>query len=243
MRTFLIGFLCVVLMSPQSNANLIEDIIDLYGAYGSWGMSLRVREMSEAEMTAELDRRLAAKLLEITNEAKRKRAEIIKKQIAGNLESKFQKEQILETINKSLQFSQELDQGYKDYVLNRIQISAELDALVLSLDLQSENILAWTQIFKEVSNGLISKGENQDLKIPLVAMNFESLAKKLGLAKEELMKISIHLSDPEEMKGLISDLSFILLNFEVMQTQLETQIQIFDMKIESLEKALTELKN
>lgn len=242
MKSCLLVLLTVFFMIPQSRANLIEDIIDLYGAYGTMGLSLRVREMNEAELAAELDRRLASKLLEITNATKKKRSEIIKGQISALISAKFNKEQILLTINESISFVQDLDLGYKNYISNRAESVAQVESLIQSLNLQVENLMTWSELFSEVSSSLKDNGESQDLQIPLIAANYQRLADQFGLSKEQLMQISIHLGDQEQLKSLLSDLGIMIMTFEVAQTQLETQISIYEMKMQSLEKALEELK-
>lgn len=229
---------------PASAGTVVEDMVDLISDAATFGLHSRFQEMNEAQLEAELNRRLSEKLYGIASAAKKARGEELNAQIAETEVVISKVRQLLDKTNNAILLNSELDQALTEKLTGAFNLSRQHRSVVNHLALQRNSVEMLGNLYQSALRAVRSQSTlNEAVALEFVAA-VEKSAFELELSATEFQRVAVFLESEESARALrkkVKRSHFYLRAFaSATKARLRTLEATKSVKKKALEKLLSD---
>ena len=235
----------LISVSIQANASsVLEDIIDFASAAASAGHYLKLREMNEAEIELEIEKRLAKKLDQITSLALRNKIEFNKNVIKRDMQELNRITQLYGKTNSALTLAKEMRGLVNDKVNNKLVLSANAQSLMDTASTQIENLKLLESLYARAKDASNKSGSTADERNPVFIYfneHISAVAKEYGLQADDLATLAVYLENNESLgkqDERYYEQELVLKSFKIRllarQKRLNRRIDLYKLSLDKL---------
>lgn len=190
-RTLALGVL-VAVGAPARAGNVVEDYVDFMGASGSFGLSLKQRELAEAQLRLRLDEKYLQDIKTIGERIKKDRANDLLASIARTRRENARRETYLKRIQATLVALTNANA----IIEQKLYVQAQVDAVIAQLTDQKENFLSLTELMQITADagGLEAQAELKPKR-----ERYRALAEKYQLSADTMLGVAAQLGTQEAL--------------------------------------------
>jgi hypothetical protein len=228
-------FLVLATVSMGANAgNVVEDYVDFMGASGSFGLSLKQRELAEAQLRLALDEKYLQQINTIAQQIRKDRAAELLKGIQTSRQENAGRQQYLNRIRATLTA---LDNANM-IIEKKLYVRQEIDAAIALLGDQKDAFLSLADLMQLTVTTALA---DRDDAVKEKQRRYHHLAETYELSADKMLAIAAELSGQAELVAAAEVAAAVRFRLQLAEQTIARRIEAEAMRIASNEAYLDEL--